>query len=246
MRLLVPIIACQFGLLVLGKTNDNIAEINLITPYPNSTYQMSGDHRFPIVWALHQPDLWHDKVSISWQLSNITQSGNSTAYYGNVTFSNKFVNEKGVQFATFDALLIDTGIYNLKWGVRSPYLDCADATLDQQVDFSTNQTGARADLLYAATDNCFDRSTVAYNIANITDKCFVLDEDDPYPNVGSTCDVDFEGTIFKDIQGILDAQYNSTCAKPESNYLCPQKKSAASQLGVGTLLLGLPLAALFL
>lgn len=255
-RLSVPFLLYQFGRLALGgqETVPGYSEIDLIVPTSDTAYEVGADHRFPIVWAILNPSIWKNTTVITWSLDNNTQPAypgdTKRNIQGDATFlSNETADGVGVRFASADTLLIPAGTYHLTWRVNRDNFGCDKAPPDtKKVNFSTKPGGEKGDLRSAAHAHCANRTGLAYNIVNITDSCHMFDEDDPFPTA-APCELQVDLAAIANITKSLDAQYNTSCSDRYYSPLCSQpteKKSMATQLSTGVLVLGLPLMALFL
>lgn len=258
MRLFVPLLISQLShLAVLGQETDSeFSEIDLIIPTPNTVYEVGDNHRFPIVWAIRNPSVWKDSTVITWRLDNATEAIDaSNSRQGDATFStNETSDGTSVRYATTNALLIAAGKYHLTWKVSSDNFRCRDMPNwkppdTKVVSFSTKPGGEKADFMSAASSHCANRTGLAYNIANISDySCHVFDEGDPFPDP-TPCDLVVDVASVANITKGLDAEYNKTCSDRYFSPLCPQpaeKKSLATQVGVGMWLVVLPVLSLFL
>lgn len=258
MRLHLPILLFQLGPLVLGERMESgISEIDLLIPKPDSPYELADDHRFPIVWAVRNASLWTGRTQLWYSLVNLTQpdssSGNGSS--GKLEYSDELNiagDESDTRYLSADVLLAQTGDFELHWTVQGDL--CEKDHPGNTVKFSTLHGGRKIDLPSVVDASCFDRSAMAFNIANASDhpnpKCneFLLDQDGP--PTPQPCDFKVDNAALPNITKALDDQFNKTCAgaKPQSS-LCPQtmqtKKSSAVQLGIYIWLLSLPVMAIF-
>lgn len=241
MRFATPVLLCQFGWLVLGGNADNVTEIDLLAPIANTTYRMSGDHRFPIVWALQNPQVWQSTLKLDWRLDNVTLSADlagplDVVATGSQTFSSNLANDAGAQFLTLDTLLPDNGTYRLTWEIVNPQAaGCEYTAIGRRVTFNTNSnSGAATDVQSALNLGCHNRSIIAYNFTS--DKCRVLedivDDRDDQPAYIAPCSLGLDNTALAGIRHSLDTQYNKTCANPAGKFLCQQAtKNVAYKLG---------------
>lgn len=258
MRFSLAILVHQFALLVLGaRPESGTAEIDLIIPSPNVTYEVGSNHRFPVVWAIRNPDLFAYISDITWHLDNNTQPaerGGNEMEKGTVRFVYDENDTKDVQdtrYVAVDMLLLSAGSYHLSWQLRSDSFYCNKTLEPDSVSFTTKPGGEKADFMSAASKHCSDWSSMSYNIANTSTGCYdALDRDNPFP-ASAPCDLKVDVASVTNITQSLNDQYNKTCTNAGlSRPLCPQpapeKKSLAIRLGAGAWLLGLPLMVLFL
>lgn len=239
MRLSLPVILAQLGTVVLSQRLDSgISEIDLVIPKIGGSYIVDDNHRFPLVWAVRNAELWTGNTTLSYTLSNYTST---TIDARTLEYSDEFKmasNESGIRYISVDVLLVQSGDYQFNWNVHHDM--CEPERYGNTFQFKTRPNGLRTNLTSVADDSCSDRSALAFNIVNATNHdCTGVEPNpngvpDPKP-----CGLKLDESAFPSITQALDAQFNKTCggAKPDSS-LCPQKKNSAPQLGMSFWLLG--------
>lgn len=270
-------LAYQLALLLASANaavlDSGISEIDLMIPTLNSTYDVGANGRFPLVWAMSNPNLWRggENAQMMYEIFDLDDTVKKGVPINTHTWSIRGFDED-TRYMSFEAHLKPEARYQINWyvygqqcdsevGFRNDtesYTNGRPASYGWHFKFYTKPGGQKVDISSAAA-NCSSRTGVAYNIAHpVTNLgCRAFDQDDPYPSP-SPCDMKIpDDKTMANITRWLDEQFKTQCSHDNFPSYCPRPptptptgKSGActSRIGAGALLLGLglPVAAFFL
>lgn len=256
---------CQLAALAAGAaiadTGSKVAEIDLILPAPNTTYQAGEMDRFPMVWAVRNPNQWQSG-NADLIYSVYPSSKGSLESYGSVPLNKLNSSDPQVFYATANIIAGSGQDFNVSWYVSGSKCDGTKGFNDKDaasfLKFSTKPDGQKADFAAAAKSNCKSRPALAYDFSistNDDESCRTFDEEDPFPET-DPCGLKIADSAAATVQKSLDDQLKQYCDNRPNGHICPlpktestnntstDKKNAAASLKMdaGTLILGLGLS----
>lgn len=259
--------ACQLAALAISvsaETESKVAEIDLIIPLPNTTYQAGENDRFPMVWAVRNPSQWQSgtaELAYSVEPNAKGFLGSS----GSLSLNKLNSSDEQVYYLAANIVAEPGNDFNVTWFVSGAKCD-SDKGFGHGNDspvsafiFSVKPGGQKAEFSSAAAGgNCKSRTALAYKYGIATDdakeSCRAFDEDEPYPEPDA-CSLKVADSAAATVQKSLDDQLKKLCDDRPLSHICPvpktstnstgtDKKNAApaARLDAGTLLLGLGLS----